>query len=152
MLAFSVCEGITKEHLQQVYSDPYIARVGHDHRPFAPIIHPLVTYLTATVGDMFAGAFMAIRTNSLDMDLHALLKREHVKYSRDLGLAFLAWAFSQGVERVSAPIIEGLESVRNYCLKLGFKYEGFKRDAVMQNGQLKGVHMLGMTRRDWSKK
>jgi len=147
----AVSEGITQEHLQEVYSDPYIARVGHDHRPFAPVHHPLATYLTATVNGVFAGAFLAIRTTSLDMDLHALLKKDYVRHSRELARLFLKWAFAQNVERVSAPVIEGLDAAKNYCLKLGFQYEGFKRYAVMQNGQMKGVHLLGMTRQEWSK-
>lgn len=152
MLAVSVCEGITPEHLQEVYSDPYIARVGHDHRPFAPIYHPIATYLTAKVGCVFAGAFLAIRTSRMEIDVHALIKKDFAKHSRALGRAFVDWAFAQsGVERVSANICEGLESVRNYCMKLGFKQEGFKRRAFAKNGEIGGIYMMGITRQDWGK-
>lgn len=153
MTAARVYAGITEQNLKQVYSDPYIATVGHDHRPASPVIHPLATYLTATVNGTFAGAFLAIRTTALNIDLHALLLRDSVQHSRHLGMACLQWAFdNHPIERVTALVIEGLEAAKNYCLKLGFEYEGFQRDAVMQGGILKGVHMLGMTRADWSSK
>lgn len=145
----AVIEGITDEHLQEVYSDPYICRIGHDHRPASPISHPNVSYLTATVNGRFAGAFMVIRFSSLELELHSLLKRSFVKHSRELGRAFLAWAFSKPIQRVTAYIIEGMETARNYCLKLGFKDEGCRRQACMQNGVLKNVYILGMVREEW---
>jgi len=147
-----VTEGITKGHLLEVYSDPYItAKIGHDHRPAAPIDHPSVTYLTATVGGRFAGAFMAIRFSSTEIELHSLLHKSAIKHSRDLGCAFLAWAFARPILRVTAYIIEGLESARNYCIKLGFKEEGRRRAACVQGGIAKDIYILGMTRTDWSK-
>jgi hypothetical protein len=146
-----VTEGITKDHLLAVYSDPYITKIGYDHRPAAPIDHPSVTYLTATVSGHFAGAFMAIRFSSTELELHSLLHKSAIKQSRALGCAFLAWAFSQPILRVTAYIIEGLESAKNYCLKLGMTLEGFRRNACIQSGQIKGVYILGMTRTDWSK-
>jgi hypothetical protein len=149
MLAIS--EGITQEHLNQVYSDPYITKVGHDGRAAAPVIHPLVTYLTATVNNKFAGAFMAIRFSSVEIEWHSLLHKSAVKYSRMLGRAFLDWAFSHPILRVTAYVIEGLESAKNYGLKLGMKLEGFRRDACIQSGQIKGIYVLGITRSEWSK-
>lgn len=151
MLAVAVSEGITENHLQEVYSDAYITKVGHDHRPAAPIRHPLVTYLTATVDGNFAGAFMAIQQTSVELELHSLLKKSAVPHSRRLGREFLRWAFeSRPILRVTAYIIEGLESAKNYCLKLGMKLEGFRRDACVQSGHVKGLYILGMTRQDWS--
>jgi len=70
--------------------------------------------------------------------------------SRELAQEFLCWAFDNGVLRVTAPIIEGLETAKNFCLKLGFTYEGFRRDSLIKDGLIVGVHMLGMTRMDWS--
>lgn len=153
MLAISLREGITQEHLQEVYSDPHMAMAGHDHREFTPIIHPLASYLTAYAGGHFAGAFLAIRSSRLEIDAHVLLKKEFAQESRALGREFLAWAFSNdGVQRVSANIREGLESVRNYCLRLGFEQEGFKRHAVSKDGEICGIYMMGITKQDWSKK
>ena len=151
MLAVSLTEGITEENLQRVYSDPFIARAGHDHREFAPIQHPQAKYLSAFVGGKFVGAFLAIRTTALNLDLHILLFRDSVKHSRALGHACLRWAFSQeGVQRVTAPVFEDLQTAINYCLKFGLVKEGFIRNSVMRGGKLQGVHILGMTREDWS--
>lgn len=153
----SICavhEGITDEHLHDVYSDAYIiAKVGHDHRPAAPISHTLVTYLTATVDGAFAGAFMAIQKNACDLEMHALLKRDAVLHSRELGRAAIDWGFAhRDVLRISAPVIEGLESARNYCLRLGMTHEGFMRDVCTQGGIIKGIYLLAITRRDWEGK
>jgi len=147
----AVTEGITKGHLLEVYSDPYILKVGHDHRPAAPIDHPAVTYLSAWVGETFVGAFMAIRFSPVEIEWHSLLSKTAIKDSRGLGRAFLAWAFAQPILRVTAYVIEGLESAKNYGLKLGMTLEGFRRDACIQSGQIKGVYVLGITRTDWSK-
>jgi hypothetical protein len=149
MMLANVTEGITQEHLQEVYSDSYIVRVGHDHRPAAPISHPNVTYLSAWIGNTFAGAFMVIKQSAVELELHALLKRSSIKHSRDLGVACLAWAFGHPILRVTAYIIEGLEAAKNYCLKLGFKEEGRRRCACVQGGVVKDVYVLGMTRQDW---
>lgn len=148
----AVTEGITQEHLQEVYSDSYIARVGHDHRAAAPIIHPNVTYLSAWVGGKFVGAFMAIRQSAIELELHALLKKSAVFHSRELGHEFLVWAFAKPIIRVTAYVIEGLEAARNYCLKLGFKEEGRRRHACVQNGVVKDVYILGLLREEWRAK
>jgi hypothetical protein len=153
----SICavhEDITDEHLHDVYSDSYIiAKIGHDHRPAAPISHPLVTYLTATVDGAFAGAFLFVKRNACDLEMHALLKRSVVQHSRDLGRAAIDWGFEHhSVLRISAPVIEGLESARNYGLRIGMKQEGFMRDVCTQGGIIKGIYLLAITRRDWESK
>jgi hypothetical protein len=152
MLLATVTEGITTEHLAQVYSDPYIDRVGHDHRAAAPVFHVNATYLSAWSGGVFCGAFLAIRQSPVELELHSLLKRSAVMQSRELGKAFLSWAFDMPILRVTAYIIQGLESAKNYCLKLGFKHEGTRRSACMQGGRVKDIYCLGMTRDDWSTK
>jgi hypothetical protein len=144
--------GITEQHLMQVYADPYITKIRHDHRPAAPIQHPLVTYLSAWIGGNFAGAFVAVRFSPVEIELHALLMRSSLKHSRSLGNACLQWAFAQPIQRVTAYVIEGLEAAKNYCLKLGFKEEGRRRAACMQGGIAKDIYVLGMTRLDWSSK
>lgn len=144
-----VTEGITKGHLLELYSDPYITQVGHDHRPAAQIKHPAVTYLSAWIDGAFAGAFMAIQFSPIEIELHALLKKQYLKHSRILGRECLAWAFSKPIERVTAYVIDGLETALNYCLRVGFVHEGFRRNACSRNGVLGGVHVLGMTRNDW---
>ena len=145
----TVTEGLTVAHMDAVYSDPYITRVGHDSRPCAPVRHDLVRYLSAWVDGEFSGAFMAVQFSAIEIEVHALLHRKAIKHSRDLGFAFLAWAFGQPIQRVTAHVTQGLETARNYCLRLGFKIEGRRRDACLKNGKLVDVYLLGITRRDW---
>ena len=138
--------------LDALFRDPYIARVGHDDRPAAPIEHPHVHYLGARVDGDLVGAFMVIESGFVEVDVHALLTRRALPHSRALGRLCLAQAFaSPAIERVTAYVIEGFTAARNYCLKLGFKTEGLRRSACRQNGRLLGVHVLGITRNEWEK-
>lgn len=143
---------LTDRHaLDALYADPYIARIGHDHRPAAPIFHPAARYVGAYIGKKLAGAFLIIESGFIECDVHALLTKRALYFSRALGHMLLGLLFStnESLQRVTAYVIESLPSARNYCLKLGFKDEGLRRDCCMQNGVLLGVHTLGMTRNDW---
>lgn len=152
MTAISITAGITDEHLQQVYSDPRMQRVGHDHRKVGPIKHPQATYLSAWIDGRFVGAFLAIRSSSTEFDLHAFLLESALRRSRDLCRLAFNWAFCfPDVLRVTGYVIDGLDSARNYCLKVGMKYEGCRRHACAQNGIPRDVHILGITRQDWKK-
>jgi len=136
--------------LAKIYADPWISKVGHDHRPAAPIHHPAARYLGAYVHGRLVGAFLIIESGYLELDLHALLSRRALAWCREFGRMCLDHVFGmQHIQRVNANVLEGLESARNYCLHLGFKLEGFKRDAAQVDGKLVGIYMLGMTRREW---
>lgn len=136
--------------LASIYADPWISKVGHDHRPAAPIKHPAARYLGAYAHGKLVGAFLIIESGFMELDLHALLSRRALAWCRQFGRLCLDYAFSLShIERVNAHVIEGLESARNYCLHLGFKLEGFKRNGVLRDGKLVGIHMLGMTRAEW---
>jgi len=138
------------ESLTELFKDPYIAKIGHDHRALAPIEHPHVKYLSAKLNGQQVGAFMVVESGFVEIDIHAMLSKQALEHSRDFGRLCLIWAFAQKhINRVTAYIIEGLDSAKNYCLKLGFKNEGMRRGACLKNGRLVGVHILGMTRRDW---
>jgi hypothetical protein len=141
--------GITEDHLKQVYEDPYIARIAPDGRSLVPVIHPLATYLSAWIDNRFVGAFLAIRYTEHEIESHALLTKSAMKHSRQLGEMFLTWSFQQGVMRVTAHIYEYLKTAKNYCLKLGFKQEGFRRCAAVKDGRSVGVYLLGIVRQEW---
>lgn len=139
------------QELFDIYADPYIRRIEHDHRTASIVIHPQATYLAAKINNKIVGAFLAIRQNPTDINLHALLKKEAIGKSRELGKLCIDWAFSnEGITRVTAYVLEGLEQAKNYCLKLGFVYEGKKRNAVLKNGKTLDLYILGITREDWS--
>lgn len=149
MLAVCPLDSSSPE-LSAICADPYVSRVGHDHRACSPIDHPAVRYLGAYVGGALVGAFAVVESSWIELDLHALLTRKALPHCRELGRKCLAFVFREPlIQRVTAYVIEGLESARNYCLKLGFKAEGFRRCAVQRDGALFGVHVLGLTRADW---
>lgn len=139
--------------IDSLYADPYIARVGHDDRPAARINHPAVKYLGAYMDGKLLGAFLVIESGFVEIDVHALLSRAALPYSRIFGDLFLCRAFNDpAIARVTAYVMDGLAAARNYCLKLGFKNEGYRRNACRKSGALIGVYVLGMTRTDWEKK
>lgn len=135
--------------IHAVITDPWIAaKVRHDHREPSYIDHPDVEYLGCYDGDELAGVFMLIH-DFIEVTIHAYIRRRWTAHGRAWGRLALDHAFaSQHVQRVAAPILEGLESAVNYCLKLGFKREGFARCAAVKNGRLIGVHLLAITRED----
>lgn len=147
----SLSEGITPENLATLYSDPLIARTGDDHCPAYPVFHPLATYLSAWVDGVFAGAYLIIKFSATEFESHSFLMRSATRSSRAFGSMLLAWVFgNDGVMRLTGYVREGLESARNHCLRMGFKQEGFRRDALLVNGEPKGIYVMGITRKDWS--
>lgn len=148
----ALTKGISAQRLDDLYSDRYIQRVGYDSRPASPVDHPLATYYTANVHGMCAGAFLVIQFTKYEVEIHALLYKWAIQYSRRLGEMILDLVFSQdGVLRVTANVLQGLETAKNYCLKLGFKHEGTKRSACLKNGKPIDVYILGLLRQDWRK-
>lgn len=141
-----------RKAIDLLYADPYIAQVGHDDRPAQYIDHPAVKYLGAYVNSKLVGAFVMIESGYVEKDLHSLLTKEALPHSRTLGQLCICSAFTdRNIARVTAYVMDGLTSARNYCLKIGFQSEGYRRDACRRNGQLVGVHILGITRKDWEK-
>lgn len=145
--------GITQENLKNLYDDSYIQRAGYDKRPLVPVVHPLVTYLTATANDSFAGAYMLVRHTDIEFEIHSLIKKKYISHALTLGNMAIDWAFAhKEIERITAYVSADLESVKNYCLKIGFKLEGIRRNACKKAGKLIDVYVLGIIRADWSMK
>lgn len=150
MLMLSLIDLTDHELIDKIYRDPYVNRVGHDDRPSVRLDHPAVKYLGAYKNGELMGAFMVIESGFVEIDVHALLFKSALPYSRIFGMMFLDRTFkNKDIHRVTAYVIEGLDTARNYCRKLGFKNEGFRRDACRKEGKLIGVHTLGITRKDW---
>ena len=140
--------GVPKSILIDLYSDPYISRVGHDHRPAKPIEHDLVFYLAAKIDGVYVGAFLCVLQTKVDCHIHSLLKKSALKKSRILCRKAIRWVFeNMPVSRVSSPVIEGFEKAMNLCKKIGMNYEGCLKDACVVEGVLKDIHLMGITRR-----
>lgn len=143
-------EGIRPEHLYILYSDSLISRVGDDDSPAAPVFHPLAKYLSAWVDGEFVGAFLAIRYSECEIEIHNLLTMRAVKHCRVLSRMCLEWVFTRHpVSRVTGYIREGIPSAVNHCRKVGLREEGFRRDAIRVGGKLEGLHVMGITRKEW---
>lgn len=143
--------GITPEHLAELYSDELVSRICDDDQPMYPVFHELATYLSAFVSGRFVGAYLAIRYSACEYEVHTLLMKPATKASRELGRQLLDWCFSdKNVLRVTGYIREGLQSAINHCLKMGFKHEGFRREAVRCSGVPRGIHIMGITRTEWA--
>lgn len=142
---------IGAEEVSAVLEDPRIsAAISHDDRPAAFIDHPAARYLGAYVNGALAGFFLVIQSGFVEVDLHAAILRRFIAHSRALGRMCLAAVFAEPhVARATAYVIEGLDSAANYCLRLGFVREGFRRAALRKGGRLLGVHVLGITRAEW---
>lgn len=148
----SLEEGISVQNLMALYADPFIARIGDDGMKVEPISHPLVAYLSAFVGDEFVGAYMIVRFSDFEYEAHSLLQKKATRHSRKLGELLIEWVFGhEQVLRLTGYIRDGIQSAVNHCLKMGFQYEGFRRDALLVNGEPKGIHILGLTRKEWCK-
>lgn len=146
----SVTEGATTEQLVEVYSDPFIGRIAHDHRRHYPVFSPAATYVSAWVNGVFSGVFLAIQQSDIELDVHVLLKRSATRYSRKLGAAFLEWCFSKtGILRLTGYIPDWIPAARNHCEKMGFKYEGMRRHAYVKDGKPRGVWIMGLLREEW---
>lgn len=147
-----ISRGITHDQLAEIYSDPRMAIVGHDHRPCAPVDHPTAIYLSVHVDNTFCGAFLIIRASMVEMDIHALLLKCATKQSRNIGREVLKYIFDNwpDILRITGYVISGNYSALNYCLKVGMQFEGTRRHACIQNGVLKDVNITGITRADHS--
>lgn len=134
-----------------IVRDPYIAgRVRYDHREPGFIHHPDVTYYGTYVDDELVGVYCVIASGFIEVDVHAFLSRKALLHSVALGHLMAARIFAdQEINRITAQIIEGLESVCNHCKRFGFVYEGFRRGAILKGGHPVGMHVLGLTRADW---
>lgn len=150
-MSLEITIGASWEHTVEMFSDDKVVRaMGYDGYVPSPILHPLVTTLSAWVNGEFAGLFLAIRYSKYEIELHSLLKYQFIKHSRDLGKMVVEWSFSlPDMMRVTAHIMEGQETARNYALKVGFKLEGVRRNACIKNGSPRSVYMLGITKEDW---
>ena len=146
--------GITPAELRTVYNDARVcAALSRDGTAPQPVSHPLVAYYSAFIDGRFAGAFMAVRQTAADIEVHSLLLRHAVRYSRQLGVAFMAALFANPeVQRLTAWICADLPSVGNFCRRMGFTLEGTRRGACVRNQQSVDVLMFGLLRPEWSAK
>lgn len=140
--------------IERIFADPWIARklegagLGTDF-----IDHPLISYYGAYVDQRLVGVFTHAQITAIEVEVHAALLEEATRHGRTLGALFLDKVFADPkVMRATGNIIGSLTSAVNYCHKLGFKIEGKRRDAVIQDGMLLPIIILGLLREEWFRK
>ena len=146
----AVTEGASTEQLVEVYSDPFVARIAHDHRKHYPVFSPAATYLSAWVDGQFVGLYLAIKASEIELDVHVLLKKQATRHSRALGAAFLAWCFSNPmIIRLTGYIPDWIPAMRNHSEKMGFTYEGTMRNVQIKDGKPRGLWIMSLLREEW---
>lgn len=143
--------GLSRENADRLFSDDGIKKLSTDHYEASYIDHPLVQYYSAFVGDDFVGAFMVIKQSVIDYEVHLLLMREAVYYTRMLCGLILDECFREA-HRVTAKINGRMNTMQNLVTKLGFKFEGETREACMIGGEYVGVKNYGLLKSEWENK
>jgi UDP-4-amino-4,6-dideoxy-N-acetyl-beta-L-altrosamine N-acetyltransferase len=65
--------------------------------------------------------------------------------------AFLNFVFDVlGLAKLNCEVVEGNDTVVKLHDKFDFKPEGFRRSQVVKDDRRVGVHLLGLTREDWT--
>jgi len=142
--------GITKENLTSLYQDTYIQQASHDNKSFEPIDHPLVKYASVYDKNNFLGAFLIVLFSKTEIEIHALLKKSSLYFSRQAGLEIIDFVFKEyNPLRITANIIGNLSKAQNYVEKLGFCLEGVRRDACVKDGKNTNINVYGLTQKEW---
>ena len=58
--------------------------------------------------------------------------------------------YSLGLEKLNCEVIEGNDAVVKLHKGFLFKEEGFRRSNIIKNGIRIGVHLLGLTKKEWN--
>jgi UDP-4-amino-4,6-dideoxy-N-acetyl-beta-L-altrosamine N-acetyltransferase len=63
---------------------------------------------------------------------------------------FLSWAMADfDLQKLNCEVLEGNDAVVKLHEKFGFRKEGFRRHQILKSGSRLGVHLLGITRKEW---
>ena len=150
-MAISLIKGITEYNLKTIYEDKYIIEaIRYDGNTPSPIIHPLVQYYSAFINDVFVGAFIKILYSEYERELHSLLLKSAIRCSRDFITMMIDECFlDKKILRITFTIMEGMNTVSNTLIKIGARLEGTKKDAIKKDGQIKDIHIYGLTKKEW---
>lgn len=143
-------EGLDMESLAFIYEQPEIQKVGYDDNPAYPVFGENCTYLGCFVHDELVGAYLMVEYSDYEFEVHSLILDRGMYFSRRFCELMFEWVFRhKRILRLTGCVMEDLKTMRNHALKMGFKKEGFRRDALLINGEPKGLHVMGITRKDW---
>lgn len=138
----------TAKEIEETYNNPYIINaVSEDNRPFFPIVSEFVEYKAAYHDNVFMGLFLILDYNIYEKELHSLLLKNSIKFSRQFGEMIIDYIFEDPtVLRVTALIADDLPKTINTAKKAGFVQEGIKKNATIKKGKVLDIHILGARR------
>lgn len=146
-MILTVSENATKEQLQQVYQNEYVLSAFGELHTREPIESDIVKYHSCYVNGDFVGCFLEIMRSPIESEVHSLLFKKAAKHCRKLALIFICQLFdSKPIARVCTQVMYIHRSVINFCLKIGFKIEGFKQNADLKCGKLQNMVMMRILR------
>lgn len=115
-------------------------------RDLLPLI-PNTEYLIAKDGDIVLGAYMLTKKNG-EIEIHQNIKQIALRWHKSLASLCLDYVLESN-HRVVTYIPDYHRSMVNFLLKLGFVYEGKKREVCIKDGQLYDCHMLALLKNEW---
>ena len=146
-----ISDNVTSEMIEETYSDKYILScIEYDSSTPSYIDHPLAKYYSSWNKEEFLGLILCVRYNKFEIEMHSLLKKESIPYSRDIGKLIIEEMFSdKDVLRITAPVQGNLKSTMNFLEKIGFVKEGIKKDAIIKKEIVTDIYIYGITKTKW---
>lgn len=146
-----ISDNITPSLIEETYSNKYIiSRIEYDSCTPSYIDHHLAKYYSAWNKEEFLGLILCVRYNKFEIEMHSLLKKESIPYSREIGKLIIKEMFSdKDVLRITAPVQCNLKSTMNFLEKIGFVKEGIKKDAIIKKEIITDIYIYGITKTKW---
>lgn len=148
-MILAVSENATIEQLRLVYQNEYVLSVFGELHTRDPIESEIVKYHSCYIDGNFVGCFLEIMRSPIESEVHSLLFKSAAKHCRKLALIFINQLFdSKPIARICTQVMYIHRSVINFCLKIGFKIEGFKENADLKDGKLQSLVMMRILRNE----
>lgn len=146
-----ISDNVSSSLIEETYSDKYILScIEYDSCTPSYINHPLAKYYSAWHEEEFLGLILCVRYNKFEIEMHSLLKKESIPYSREIGKLIIEEMFGDNdVLRITAPVQGNLKSTMNFLEKIGFVKEGIKKDAIIKKEIVTDMHIYGITKTKW---
>jgi hypothetical protein len=147
LIKLTVSVNASDDELQQVYQNDYVLSAFGELHTREPIKSDFVKYHSCYVNGNFVGCFLEIIRSPIESEMHSLLFKSAAIHCRKLALIFIHQLFeSKPIARICTHVMHIHRSVINFCLKIGFKIEGFKQNADLKDGVLQNIVMFRILR------
>lgn len=146
-MILTVSENTSDDELKKVYQNEYVLSAFGELHTREPLKSDFVKYHSCYADGNFVGCFLEIMRSPIESEVHSLLFKSAAKHCRELALIFIRQLFdSKPIARVCTQVMYIHRSVINFCLKIGFKIEGFKQNADLKDGVLQNMVMFRILR------